>query len=141
MISEPSPDSGMKQSNTKIIRKPIIAGLVFGSALSVTGCKPAAAGVESVTTVDRSTDSLWGRGKMVFERECVKCHQIDGVGAAIGPSLDQFRETMDGTMAREAIVEPGRLIKPGYQNVMPADFGQRLSEQQMDELIYFLTNK
>ncbi len=84
---------------------------------------------------------LWVQGKSVFELNCKACHSIseDGEGMA-GPSLYRFRSNMDGTEARQSIIEPKRDIVPGYPDIMPDDFGATLTEEQMDALIFYLTN-
>ena len=54
------------------------------------------------------------RGRAVFEKACVICHQLDGKGAVIGPQLDGV-----GNRGLERIIEdvldPSRNIDPAFQ--------------------------
>ena len=41
---------------------------------------------------------------------------------------------------REAIVNPGKVITPGYQDgVMPANYGETLSPAEIDALVAYVT--
>src|SRR5207247_2404489 len=53
------------------------------------------------------------RGRIVFEKTCALCHQIDGKGAVVGPQLDGV-----GTRGLERLVEdvldPNRNVDPAF---------------------------
>ncbi|MDH5682576.1 MAG: cytochrome c [Spirochaetota bacterium] len=92
--------------------------------------------------LDYSQSSLGLMGKKVYQMHCVNCHSLRGEGGAIGPSLDDLARNMDGTYIRESILEPNRLIKPGYKrDIMPTNYGKLLSEKELDALIFYITNQ
>ncbi len=124
-----------------------VIGLFMLSILSFSSCdKPynpkASQKVESRgINKDNYTDSLYNKGKILYKSNCIRCHSLNGRGGNIGPALDELSKSMDGTFIREAILEPNRLIKKGYRaNVMPQDFANKLSESEMDSLVFYLTN-
>lgn len=86
-----------------------------------------------------------GAGEQLFvDQGCGGCHAFEAAGAtgATGPNLD---ETLRGEHARpehvrESIVEPNAEIAEGYQpDVMPQDYGEKLSDDQVADLVAFLT--
>src|SRR5204863_7943923 len=53
------------------------------------------------------------RGKAVFKKECSVCHQLEGVGNAIGADLSAIRDR--GTEAILLnILDPNREVKPQF---------------------------
>ena len=84
-------------------------------------------------------------GKRLFEAQgCGGCHAFSAAGtsATVGPNLDEVLKGKDPEFVRESIVDPNKEIAKGYQpNVMPQTFGQSLSEQEIDDLVAFLTTK
>jgi len=80
---------------------------------------------------------------------CNACHVLADAGAQgqVGPALDGFGARAGGIVAgqsaeaytRAAIVKPGEYISSGYPaNVMPADYAQRASGQEIDDLVTYL---
>ncbi|EHQ07653.1 c-type cytochrome [Leptonema illini] len=94
---------------------------------------------EAKTQSVATHSELWQQGQVIFDMNCKSCHSMEDEKLT-GPSLHRFRITMDGTEARQSIIEPSRDIVPGYTDIMPQDFGTRLTESQMDALIFYLTN-
>ena len=39
---------------------------------------------------------------------------------------------------KESIVKPAAYVEPGYQDVMPADFGTSIAAAQLDQLVQYL---
>ncbi len=46
---------------------------------------------------------------------CATCHRMEGVGGAVGPDLTRLWDTMSVEKILEAIVEPSKEIKEGFQ--------------------------
>jgi mono/diheme cytochrome c family protein len=94
------------------------------------------------------------RGKNVYINQgCGACHAIDGVSAGqVGPSLSAIATVgatrIDGYSAEDYIIESilmpnAYLVEecPGGacpENVMPQNFGEKISEEQLADLLIFL---
>ena len=79
---------------------------------------------------------------------CGGCHTFAPAGSTgeIGPDLDNLVAAAQkagqdpADYVREAIVDPGKVIAPGYEDgVMPPSFGETLSAEQIDALVAYLT--
>jgi cytochrome c oxidase subunit II len=88
-------------------------------------------------------------GKQVFTGDagCAGCHTLADANATgkTGPDLDQALKGKDVAFIRQSIVDPNAMIAKGFgKNIMPQNFGQTLSKQQLDALVTYLhdvTNK
>jgi mono/diheme cytochrome c family protein len=133
-----------------------VSGILAGLALLVTGCgeatvvSPTAQSVEGTlpqeTTPTETVDTGKGdaaAGKEVFASSgCGGCHTYGPAGssATIGPDLDSALQGKDAQFVLESIVDPNKEIAEGFQpNVMPATFGESLSDKQLADLVAFLT--
>jgi cytochrome c oxidase subunit II len=78
---------------------------------------------------------------------CGTCHKLADAGttATTGPDLDQVLKGKDAAFIKQSIIDPNKVIAPGYQaDIMPTNFGDTLSPQQVDALVEYLskvTNK
>lgn len=76
---------------------------------------------------------------------CVTCHTLDGTDL-VGPSLDGISEVaaerVPGMSAEdylhESIVQPDAYLVEGYDDLMPKNYGETLSEEDIDNVIAFL---
>jgi cytochrome c oxidase subunit II len=81
------------------------------------------------------------QGKTLFTQQCGTCHRLADAGttAAVGPDLDKVLPGKGADFIRESIVNPNAEIAPGFQpGVMPQDFKDRLSTQQLESLVEYL---
>jgi cytochrome c551/c552 len=87
-------------------------------------------------------------GKAIFASQgCDTCHTYAPAGAkgTIGPDLDKladYAKTAKQPLAKfvhESIVNPGAYVEKGFQDVMPKDYGKKLSDAQLNDLVDFLT--
>jgi cytochrome c oxidase subunit 2 len=72
---------------------------------------------------------------------CGSCHTFGPAGteAQTGPNLDESLQDDDPASILQSIVNPDAQITPGFQpGLMPKDYGQKLSEQQLADLVAFL---
>jgi cytochrome c oxidase subunit 2 len=80
---------------------------------------------------------------------CGACHTLTAAGTAgtIGPALDELAANAGGRQpgmtaeayVEESIVSPDAHVVPGFPpGVMPKDFGQRLTPDQLQRLVAFL---
>jgi cytochrome c oxidase subunit 2 len=80
-------------------------------------------------------------GKTLFTQQCGSCHTLADAGTkgAVGPDLDKVLAGKNADFIRESIVNPNAEIAPGYQpDVMPGNFGDVLTEQQLSSLVDYL---
>ncbi len=89
------------------------------------------------------------RGRIWAEQfGCLACHTTDG-SEGVGPTwrgLFGSQETLsDGTAVevdpeylRESILNPGANITQGFQNIMPADIAQAMTDEQIEDVIAFI---
>jgi cytochrome c oxidase subunit II len=79
-------------------------------------------------------------GEALFaEAGCEGCHTFAPAGATaeVGPSLDDLPD--DPEFVRTSIVDPDAQIASGFQaGVMPAFYGEELSDEQLDALVQYL---
>jgi cytochrome c1 len=79
---------------------------------------------------------------------CTGCHPVTG-GGGVGPTwkgLFGKTETLEGGSTvfvetgylRESIVSPGAKIVQGFPNIMPTNFAQRLSSEEIDAIIEYI---
>jgi len=132
-----------------------LAGILAGLVILVAGCgdatvvSPTAESVVGTVPEQTPTETVNtskgdpAAGKEVFMSSgCGGCHTYGpaGTSATIGPDLDTALEGKDADFVLESIVQPNDEIASGFQpNIMPANFGESLSDQQLADLVAFLT--
>ncbi len=80
-------------------------------------------------------------GAQVFASNgCSGCHTLKAAGASgtTGPDLDAELPGQSAAQVRESIVDPSAEIVRGFPNVMPKNYEQVLSPQDLDALVQFL---
>ena len=80
-------------------------------------------------------------GATVFaNNQCSGCHTLKAAGASgtTGPDLDKVIPGMSAAEVKQSIVEPSANIAPGYADVMPKNFAQLISPQDLNDLVNFL---
>jgi len=87
-------------------------------------------------------------GKEVFttaaQPTCGSCHTYEAAGTSgtLGPNLDETLADKDAAFILESIVNPDADIATGFTaGVMPKDYGEKLSEKQLADLVAFLLPK
>jgi cytochrome c oxidase subunit 2 len=103
----------------------------------------AAGGSASAGGAAQSPTQLAALGKQTFTGQggCAGCHTLADAGATgtAGPNLGVVLKGKNAAFIRTSIVNPNAFIAPGYQaNVMPQNFGQSLTPQQLDGLVAYL---
>ncbi|MCL4297903.1 MAG: c-type cytochrome [Anaerolineae bacterium] len=81
------------------------------------------------------------RGKNLFTgMGCVGCHAIDGQGGTVGPELTNVISKGEDYV-HQSIVQPNAVIAEGFQpNLMPQNFSQRMSEENISDIIAYLAS-
>ncbi|HEY2055069.1 MAG TPA: c-type cytochrome [Solirubrobacterales bacterium] len=84
-----------------------------------------------------------GAGAQVFANNgCGGCHTLAAAhaGGTVGPDLDEVLPGQQESEIEESIVNPEAKIAQGYPaGVMPQEFGEKLSEEELKELVKFLS--
>ena len=107
-------------------------------------------GVGTVTIPQATAANPVAKGKQVFDSAgCAGCHTFEAAGATgtTGPNLDtQLSESADRAgqplplFVFTSIVAPDSYVAQGYQaGVMPSDFEKKLSNEQIADLVAFIT--
>ncbi len=110
---------------------------------------PTSAGSTGANTASETSSGDPARGKIVFNGvgTCTSCHDVSAGIKIVGPSLKGVA-TRAGTRKpglsaeaylRESIKTPNAFVVPGFQpGLMPQNFAQILSTQQINDLIAYL---
>ncbi|NJN44912.1 MAG: c-type cytochrome [Anaerolineae bacterium] len=86
--------------------------------------------------------------KLAQDNGCLACHSIDGT-KIIGPSwlgvfgsqealTDGSTVTVDEAYIIESIRNPAAKIVEGYDNLMPANAGEKLSDEELLDIVSFI---
>ena len=106
-----------------------------GAAPATTATTAAPAAAVSSTTDPR---------QLLTENACLGCHAIDGQGPPIGPSFDGMGRRISADRIRRGILDPEAEIADGfaqYAGMMPKDFGQKLTAQQLEAMVQYLAGR
>jgi cytochrome c oxidase subunit 2 len=80
-------------------------------------------------------------GEQLFTSNgCSGCHTLAAAGATakVGPDLGKLGD-VDAEFIRTSIVDPNADVTKGYKpDIMPQDFGDKLSEEELDALVKYL---
>jgi len=83
-----------------------------------------------------------GPGGQIFAQNgCSGCHTFKPAKSTgtVGPDLDKVLPSMTAAQIKQSIVNPNAKITPGFPpNVMPQNFGQAITPQDLSTLIKFL---
>jgi mono/diheme cytochrome c family protein len=86
-----------------------------------------------------------GPGAQVFANNgCGGCHTLAAAksGGQVGPNLDEVLSGQSAAMIEESIVDPNAKIATGYpENVMPQNFGEKLSPEEIENLVQYLSEE
>lgn len=82
-------------------------------------------------------------GRATFVSNCGSCHTLAdaGTNGSAGPDLTTALRGQSEDEIREDIVDPDKRVEEGYQpGVMPSNFSQTLSADQIDGLVTYLAS-
>lgn len=121
-----------------------------GGTVTTPGVTVAVPGVGTVTVPQMTAGNPVAKGKDVFTNTgCGTCHTFEAAGTTgtTGPNLGE-RVPVDAKEAGQpvplfvatSIVAPNTYVAPGYpKDVMPSDYAQKLTPQQLGELVAFIS--
>jgi len=79
--------------------------------------------------------------KEFFTTNCGSCHTLQDAGttATVGPVLDDVLPGQSPAEVKQSIEDPSAKVTPGFPNgVMPNNFGETLTPQQLNQLVAYL---
>lgn len=101
----------------------------IGSVAGVPGIKP--------------PEVAGGAGAQVFANNgCGGCHTLAAAnsGGTTGPDLDEVLPGQSEEMIKESVVNPEAELAKGYSaGIMPQEFGEKLSEEELEQLVKYLS--
>ncbi len=87
-------------------------------------------------TFSATTDPM----QLLTVNACIGCHGINGIEIPIGPSFDGMGARLTADQIRRAILDPNAEVGEGFiPGLMPPDFGAKLSAQQLEAVVQFLS--
>ena len=108
-----------------------------------TGTEPGGTTTEEAQPPPAPSQGDPAAGRQVFLAQgCGGCHTFSAAGTngSAGPNLDESLQGKDAEFVRQSIVDPNAEVASGFApNVMPQDYGQNLTQKQLDDLVAFLT--
>ena len=121
----------------------VLTPAAFTRWLAAKQAPPAAAGGGAGGTRQLSQQQLIALGRQTFTGDggCGACHTLADAGTSgtTGPDLGRVLRGQSEDEIRTDIVDPNARITPGYAaNIMPPNFEQTLSAQQLDGLVAYL---
>jgi mono/diheme cytochrome c family protein len=101
---------------------------------------PVTGPAETARMVARKGDPEAGRVIFISKGGCIACHKVAGLGGPVGPDLTAIGAAQPVEYLEESILEPNARVVPGFPpNLMPQDFGDKLSASEFNNLIAYLT--
>jgi cytochrome c oxidase subunit 2 len=80
-------------------------------------------------------------GAAVFAANgCGSCHTLEPANATgtVGPDLDKI-DNPTSAFIHQSIVDPNKVVTKGFSpDIMPQDFGDKLSPEELDALVEYL---
>lgn len=122
------------------IRRCALAG-VLGIMLLITACSSDEAEAQAKIDAGREIYETGGAAEL----PCATCHSLDG-SELVGPTFqgvsERAGERVEGMSADEyihqSIMAPSQYVVSGYSDAMPKTYSEKLSEEDIDNLVLFL---
>ena len=105
-----------------------------------------ACGGTAVPLPTPTLDPQMAAGQKVFVAHCGACHSTSAGTVIVGPSLSGVAEhgatRVDGLDARTyvyaSVLQPGDYLVDGFENLMPADLGKKLTGEELDAVVAYV---
>ena len=72
---------------------------------------------------------------------CLTCHAMDSKDTLVGPGLVDVGERLTVEEIRESILDPNAVLVEGFPPAMPADFGTKMTVNELQMIVNFLAEK
>jgi putative heme-binding domain-containing protein len=67
-----------------------------------------------------------GRGRTLFDKDCAGCHQVRGLGGALGPDLTSIGATRSRSALTTALRDPSASVALGFRGVTALAGGKKV---------------
>jgi mono/diheme cytochrome c family protein len=95
------------------------------------------------TTAEEPSGSAEAGRAVFLDQGCGSCHTFSPAGSTgtVGPNLDEALAGKDAAFIRQSIVDPNAEVASGFSaGVMPQNYEEQLSPEQLDDLVAFLAS-
>ncbi len=120
-----------------------LIGCLAGSVI-LAGCSTPPPAAETLPEGDAANGAVLFTEAINGAPACSVCHTLDG-STVVGPSFQGYATTAATrtelsaeAYTYQSIVQPAAHTVSGFANVMYAQYGQKLSQQQLADLIAYL---
>lgn len=72
---------------------------------------------------------------------CTACHAMDSTDTLVGPGLVDVGGRLDLQQIRQSIIDPNAVLAEGFPAAMPADFGVKMTVNELQMIVSFLAEK
>ena len=72
---------------------------------------------------------------------CLSCHAMDSKDALVGPGLVDVGGRLTPEEIRQSILDPNAVMVEGFPPAMPADFGTKMTVNELQMIVSFLAEK
>lgn len=69
---------------------------------------------------------------------CQACHSLLGSSSPVGPTLDDVGTRLDRQQIQQSILDPAAVIAEGFGNIMPTDFAEKMTVNELNMIIDLL---
>ena len=120
----------------------LIVGLTTGE-VSPSSAAPATPAAPQTSSTQMSQAQLVAEGQQLFSDNCAMCHDgQSGIGPPFKGMVDRADNRVRGESAQQyihqSIVDPSAYVVAGYQDMMPKDFAQKFSNEQINALVAYI---
>lgn len=120
-----------------------VAGFLVGDLSAAPKTETVAVSAPATSEGEGEGEAVAEGGAQLFASAgCGSCHTLAAAGTTgtTGPNLDEFLAPDDTTSGvEEMLVEPNSELAEGYPpNVMPQDYGQTFSKEEIHQLAEYL---
>lgn len=101
---------------------------------------------EPAPTATATLSPQIAQGKQLFGQHCASCHAVEPETVIVGPSLfavgqraaDRAPDMTAQQYVELSILQPNAILVPGYDDLMPSNFGKRLNGQELDAIVTYV---
>jgi caa(3)-type oxidase subunit IV len=121
----------------------LIVGLTTGEVSPSSAAPVTPAATQTSSSAQMSQAQLVADGQQLFSDNCAMCHDgQSGIGPPFKGMVDRADSRVRGESAEQyihqSIVDPSAYVVAGYQDMMPKNFAQKFSNEQIDALVAYI---